>query len=168
MQSVVGAGDVLCQFVIENATLDTFDWARCGRLVLVNCVLVGPTLTVWYGALGRWTSAWGEGLAPTLKRMLIDQLAFAPAFIAVFFLTAATIEGKPEDGVRRIQVGWKDAVLTNYSIWPAAQLVNFGLVPPHLRVLFANMVGVVWNSYLSFATARVRKVEPAEPESPSD
>jgi protein Mpv17 len=153
---------VLCQVVIDGASFDSFDWVRCGRLILVNCVLVGPTLTVWYGALGRWTSSWGEGLVPTVKRMLVDQIAFAPAFIAVFFLTAATIEGKPEDGPRRIKTGWLDAVVANYKLWPAAQLVNFSIVPPHLRVLFANCVGVLWNSYLSFATAKVRDAPPTE------
>ncbi|KAA0157951.1 hypothetical protein FNF28_06458 [Cafeteria roenbergensis] len=153
---VIGAtGDVLCQLVVEGVKPEDFDYKRCLRLIAVNCMLVGPTLTVWYGFLGRVTGAWGTGIVPTIKRVLVDQIAFAPPFIAAFFVTAATLEGRADDAPRRLREGWASAVLANYSLWPAAQMINFGLVPAAMRVVFSNCVGVVWNMYLSYATARV-------------
>jgi hypothetical protein len=41
------------------------------------------------------------------------------------------------------------ALLANWKIWTLPQIVNINLVPPHYRVLFANMVALVWNFYLS-------------------
>lgn len=150
---------MLCQLVVEGVKPEDFDFKRCLRLIGVNCMLVGPTLTVWYGFLGRATSAWGTGLVPTIKRVLVDQIAFAPPFIAAFFVAAATLEGRADDAPRRLREGWASAVVANYSLWPAAQMINFGLVPAAMRVVFSNCVGVVWNMYLSFATARVRDSE---------
>ena len=98
---------------------------------------------------------------PTVKRVLVDQIAFAPPFIAAFFVAAATLEGRADDAPRRLREGWASAVLANYSLWPAAQMINFGLVPAAMRVVFSNCVGVVWNMYLSYATARVRGTEGA-------
>lgn len=154
----------MCQLGIEGVSMSDFDWHRSARLVGVNCVLVGPTLTVWYGFLGRVTAGFGTGLLPTIKRMAIDQLLFAPPFIALFFLTAATFEGKMMDGPERLRKGWASAVLANYSLWPAAQMINFGLVPAAFRVLFSNCVGVVWSCYLSYATARFQTTKLASTE----
>jgi len=141
-----------------------YDVARGARLVAVNCILVGPVLTVWYGTLARITSSWGSGLVGTAKRVLLDQIVFAPPFIAAFFSAAALLEGRPDDIPRRLRDGWGSAVIANYQLWPAAQMVNFGLVPAALRVVFSNMVGVVWNTYLSFATDKIRgdELKPAE------
>jgi hypothetical protein len=33
-----------------------------------------------------------------------------------------------------------------------AQLLNFRFVPGNLQVLFANVVGLFWNSYLSYVS----------------
>ena len=157
----------MCQFGIDGKSVKDYDVARGARLVAVNCVLVGPVLTVWYGTLARITASWGTGLLGTAKRVLLDQIVFAPPFIAAFFSTAALLEGRPDDIPRRLRDGWGSAVLANYQLWPAAQMINFGLVPAAFRVVFSNCVGVVWNTYLSFATDKIRSDE-LKPPSPTD
>jgi len=42
----------------------------------------------------------------------------------------------------------------NYKIWPLANLINFSVVPLKFRVLFANVISVFWNMYLSAASNR--------------
>lgn len=42
----------------------------------------------------------------------------------------------------------------NWKLWPAANLLNFSLVPLKLRVLFANVVSVAWNMYMSQSANR--------------
>ena len=37
----------------------------------------------------------------------------------------------------------------NWELWVPAQCLNFLLIPVPMQVLFANMVGLVWNTYLS-------------------
>ncbi len=34
-------------------------------------------------------------------------------------------------------------------MWPLLQMVNFTIVPQHLRVLYVNVCNIGWNSFLS-------------------
>ena len=34
-------------------------------------------------------------------------------------------------------------------MWPLLQMVNFTLVPQHLRVLYVNVCNIGWNTFLS-------------------
>ena len=40
-------------------------------------------------------------------------------------------------------------VLVNWKIWTIPQIINFNLVPVEFRVLFGNLVALVWNYYLA-------------------
>lgn len=42
-------------------------------------------------------------------------------------------------------------------IWPAAQTVNFYLVPSPYRVAYISFVALIWNIYLSNISHKVRK-----------
>jgi len=53
-----------------------------------------------------------------------------------------------------IKNDYVDIMIRNYQLWPAAQLINFGLVPLQHRVLFAQCIAMFWNTYLSYKTNR--------------
>ena len=53
-----------------------------------------------------------------------------------------------------VRSDWWPVVTANWKLWVPAQLVNFGVVPLHFQVLFANGVALVWNVYLSHMTHR--------------
>ena len=38
----------------------------------------------------------------------------------------------------------------DWCIWPPTQYINFTLVPPALRVLYVNVVTVIWDVFLSY------------------
>ena len=40
----------------------------------------------------------------------------------------------------------------NWQIWVPFQFLNFRLVPPNLQVAAANVIALVWNVYLSWAS----------------
>ena len=42
-----------------------------------------------------------------------------------------------------------DSMLANWKIWTIPQMININLVPAQYRVLFANLVALVWNFYLA-------------------
>jgi hypothetical protein len=68
--------------------------------------------------------------------------------------------------VEKLKADVVTTVLTNNGIWIPAQLINLGLVPPQYQVLFANFVGLFWNTYLSAVTYRINtKIE--KEDSPS-
>lgn len=41
-----------------------------------------------------------------------------------------------------------------YKLWPAAQLVNFYIIPLKFRVNFSNIVSLFWNTYVSWLANR--------------
>jgi protein Mpv17 len=91
------------------------------------------------------------------------QLLFAPSFIVLFFAAMATAQGRAGETMARLETSYKDTLITNYKLWPAAQIVNFKFVPLQYQVLFANFVSVFWNAYLSWATNTPTEAPAAAP-----
>ncbi|KAJ3310157.1 glucokinase [Boothiomyces sp. JEL0838] len=61
---------------------------------------------------------------------LVDQGLYAPTFIGVFFVYNGLMEGNSIEQVKqKLAIGYKPALLGNYTIWPAVQLINFKFVP---------------------------------------
>ena len=138
--AIVGGGDVACQILIEKRTWTkrdvqhlALDVPRVCRFTFLGGTLIAPTLHVWYGFLGR--SIQGSGVRPAMKRMLFDQLVFAPAFIGCFFCALAGLEGKSlADLEKQLRNDWAPSVVANWKLWVPAQMINFSLVPVHLQV----------------------------------
>ena len=94
----------------------------------------------------------GMGVVPTVQRVVVDQFCFAPLFIPTFVSVLTILEGhtNPATIFEKVQAGWWPALKGNWVIWIPAQAVNFSIVPPQFQVLFANVVGLAFNCYLSF------------------
>jgi hypothetical protein len=41
------------------------------------------------------------------------------------------------------------ALLANWKLWPAAQLINFTLIPQEQRILYGNIIGICWTCVIS-------------------
>eukprot|EP00193_Tetraselmis_chui_P012852 CAMPEP_0177795858 /NCGR_PEP_ID=MMETSP0491_2-20121128/26466_1 /TAXON_ID=63592 /ORGANISM="Tetraselmis chuii, Strain PLY429" /LENGTH=221 /DNA_ID=CAMNT_0019318735 /DNA_START=340 /DNA_END=1005 /DNA_ORIENTATION=- len=144
-----GFGDIMSQLFIEK---NPFDWKRLFKFTAIGLLLVGPTLHFWYLSLSRIVTL--QGTAGAALRLALDQLAFAPTFIVAFFSTLCCFELNPAKIAPMLRQEWWPAVITNWQLWVPFQFLNFRLVPQNLQVLFANMVALVWNTYLSFASHR--------------
>jgi protein Mpv17 len=54
--------------------------------------------------------------------------------------------------VQKLEKDLAHTVVANCSLWIPAQCINFALIPAQYQVLFANLVGLGWNTYLSMMT----------------
>ena len=142
-----GVGDLTCQVLVE--TREDIDMRRLCVFSALGGILIGPALHRWYTFLHR--NVPGEGLAAVAPRLLLDQLCFAPLFIPTFMVALGLLEGHPlHKALHKAERQWWSAVVANWQLWVPCQLINFGLVPTHFQVLFANGVACIWNVYLSF------------------
>ncbi len=142
-----GMGDATAQLAIEKKEL--LDRKRLAIFTALGGVLVAPALHTWYATL---IDRIPGGAAPQVaKRVLCDQLLFAPLMLPTFMGAMLVLEGKP-DPLAEIERAYWPALVANWKIWTPASTINFGLVPPHLQVLFANGVSFIWNSYLSYVS----------------
>lgn len=147
------AADIVCQVGFsspeaENSTV--VDGVRAAKFTVLGTFFTGPALHFWYGWLGSMIP--GGQLSSVLKRLLLDQCLFAPTFLTSFFSIALLLDGTPEKIIGKIRNDLWSTVQANYIVWVPCQFINFMLVPPHLQVLFANVIGFFWNIYLSYST----------------
>ncbi|KXZ53269.1 hypothetical protein GPECTOR_7g1163 [Gonium pectorale] len=130
------------------------DWARTGRLCLETSAVGTPLGHWWFGLLdGRIMPDDPHCPAAVLTKMLLDQVLFAPFGLAVFFIVIKCLEGRPKDIPTAIRTSYIRALLGGYLLWPAAGLLNFALLPPEYRLLFNNVVNILWTCFLSIMSS---------------
>ncbi|XP_067014575.1 protein Mpv17 [Anabrus simplex] len=146
---LMGAGDIIAQTAIEKKTFRELDRQRLiGYSALGLCVL-GPSLRLWYGLLDRFFPTTGKKLA--YKKVLLDQLAFAPSAIAVVVSLTSAVNGSSVPQIRaKLHQDYVDILIANYKLWPAVMVINFSLVPLQYQVLVTQVVAVFWNTYFSW------------------
>ncbi|XP_015443601.2 protein Mpv17 isoform X1 [Pteropus alecto] len=152
--SLMGLGDVISQQLVERRGLKEHQIGRTLTMASLGCGFVGPVVGGWYRVLDRLIP--GTTKVDALKKMLLDQGAFAPCFLGCFLPLIGTLNGlSAQDNWAKLQQDYPDALLTNYCLWPAVQLANFYLVPLHYRLAIVQCVAVIWNSYLSWKAHRL-------------
>ena len=154
------SADIICQVNFVDNSIKaqekqgaywmSIDWLRTLKFTMMGAWFTSPILHVWYGFLARRIP--GTDLWATVLRLSLDQLVFAPMFIPSFFAVTLMMDGTPEKVVPKIKAEWFSTVIANYVVWVPAQFINFKFTPPHLQVLFSNMVGFFWNIYISYVT----------------
>ncbi|XP_066509308.1 peroxisomal membrane protein 2-like [Hoplias malabaricus] len=122
------------------------------RFAIYGLVVTGPISHYFYQLL--------EAVCPSsesnfvLKRLFLERLIFAPAFLLLFFTVMNALEGKSVSDLReKVQTRYWAALKMNWKVWTPFQFININYVPVQFRVLFANLIALFWYAYL----ASVRK-----------
>ncbi|XP_041419630.1 protein Mpv17 isoform X1 [Xenopus laevis] len=147
--SLVGVGDVISQQLLERKGLKGHSIERTVKMMGIGFCFVGPVVGGWYKILDRIIP--GSGKPVALKKMLLDQVAFAPCFLGCFLSIASALNGLSGEQIwGKLKRDYKDALITNYYIWPAVQVANFYFIPLYHRLAVVQFVAIIWNSYLSW------------------
>ncbi|KAF7319798.1 hypothetical protein MKEN_00762400 [Mycena kentingensis (nom. inval.)] len=150
-----GTGDVIAQQAVERRGVENHDIARTARLTFYGGAMFGPAMTQWYKFLNRI-----QFKSPTkgvVYRVWLDQCVLTPGAVMAFFASMALLEGKPKEVVPRIGAGYIPTLLRNWTVFVPTQIINFWLVPPHLRFVVVSIVSLFWNTYLSVANTKAQK-----------
>ncbi|NWH42132.1 MPV17 protein, partial [Chloropsis hardwickii] len=177
--ALMGAGDVIAQQLVEQRGLRGHQCPRTLKMVGIGFCFVGPVVGSWYRILD-WLIP-GSTKAVAVKKVILDQGAFAPCFLGCFLAVTGAVNGlSVQDNCSKIQQDYMDALMTNYCIWPPVQVANFYFVPlqhryccgpgahslsPELaaadpvpsvpRLAVVQCVAIVWNCYLSWKANRM-------------
>ncbi|KAJ8377771.1 hypothetical protein AAFF_G00253870 [Aldrovandia affinis] len=152
--SLVGVGDVIAQQLIERRGPDNHNLQRTARMMSIGFVFVGPVLGGWYKVLDALVT--GGTRSAALKKMLFDQVAFAPCFLGSFLGISGVLNGLTvEENITKLKRDYPDALISNYYLWPAVQMANFYFIPLHHRLAVVQIVAVAWNSYLSWKANKI-------------
>ncbi|KAN0080428.1 Mpv17 / PMP22 family domain containing protein [Tylopilus felleus] len=152
-----GAGDIIAQQAIEHEGKN-HDFMRTARLAFYGGALFGPALTKWFQLLDRIKFA-----SPTrgvIYRVWLDQALLAPVAVGFFFGTMSILEGKGTSGaVERINENYQPTLIRNWCVFIPTQIINFAVVPHHLRFGVVSVVSLFWNTYLSSVNAHTHHEE---------
>jgi len=132
---------------------EKWSWARTARFASVGLCLHGPFFFAGFSALDRRFP--GKALSAVVAKTATGQVTLFPAYLATALFALAALEGETlERAAARAGAAFPRAFAAGCAFWPAANLVNFALVPPGLgRVVYVNAAALVWNSYLSLVAA---------------
>jgi len=124
-----------------------FDWDRLGRLGITG-IIEGPLLYIFYKRLDAALP--GRSKRTIVKKLAADLFIGGPIFNITFFMSMSLLEGKTlRDSWVELVKKFPTVFLTECLYWPPCQFLNFYYVAPAYRVLYVNVVAVLWNIFLS-------------------
>ena len=141
--------DFLCQKIAEKG--DEHDLRRTLHMGLIG-LASGPIFHFWNQYLKglRLLQAW-RPVNAALYQSFLDSTMFRLPYTTWFLFQLKWLNsGDAEQGARYAKNRIGDTLYQAYKVWPLAQFLNFYFVPLPYRVLFSNMVGLVWNVALSY------------------
>ena len=150
-------GEILGGAVRARRARERFsiDSKRITIFGLYGLVITGPILHYWYTLLEKITVGMGvKDVARTIVKLVIDRGLFGPPFVLltvsfIQFLQSNFSFGKASAAVKRTFVA---VLIANQKFWVLVQLLNFGVVPVDLQLLFVNIASIAWNTLLSLAS----------------
>lgn len=141
-------GDTLEQSY-ERFTNQIVGWDRTRTLRMgISGFTVGIVCHFWYQYLDYIYPK--RTIKAVIHKILLDQFICSPFYISVFFLTMGLLEDKPWSEVRE-EIEDKAWTLykAEWTVWPAAQFINFFLITPKYRVFYDNIVSLGYDVYTS-------------------
>jgi hypothetical protein len=93
----------------------------------------------------------------TLQRpeVKLTSTYFNVTQLALFIGAMGVMENRNAQQIReKFSDMYKPALITNWQVWPIAQLVNFRFMPLPYRIPFQSTCGVFWTLYLSMINSR--------------
>ena len=102
-----------------------------------------------FARLGYGSKKASNSMPVVLGKVALDQLTFSPVFNLLYFYLIGLMEGRSLQYIHdKISREFVMVMMMNYKVWPLVNVLNFKYVPPQLRVLFGNIVGIFWTAYV--------------------
>jgi hypothetical protein len=139
---IAGFADFMAQQIQGKVTSARLDFKRVARMVIFSFAMT-PIVHVWYLILARF-------IQYPVYRVVADQLLFAPASLAAFFILQSFLEsGSYTLGLEKMRKSYFGVLWVNYLVWPFICFFNFKYVAPNLQILVMNLGSFLWTIYLS-------------------
>lgn len=160
---IAALSDIIAQRVLTGGY-------RSGRrtvaVALYGLIYTGPAAHYWQKFVQWAFCTCGKGsncncssdALTVFKKVLVDQVTYGPVCNVMFLcFTGMILEARPWSDVgTKVFRNYPAVQLNAWRLWPLASLINFKFVPIKLRVLFINLVALVWSTFL-LMRARVQR-----------
>jgi protein Mpv17 len=163
--SVYTLGDTVAQ-LYEGKTLGEIDRGRVGRSAAAGFIGHGPLSHLWYGVSAGFFDWLGwEGWWTTFPKITVDQLVWSPIWNGCYiFLLGAMKREALGEIIGTVKSTSFNLITSGLKLWPLAHVVTYGFIPVENRLLWVDLVEILWVTILSreAANADAEKAEAAE------
>jgi len=141
--------------------VSSINWSRTLHMSTAFGLTSGFLCHFWYNYLDRMLP--GRGVRIIVQKIAWDQLMFSPVCIAACLVVAGSLEAKSASSLtsETLQLGGR-LYLAEWLIWPPAQFINFYYLPTKYRVLYDNLVSLVYDTYTSHVKFTVQVTDGLE------
>jgi len=141
---------------LSSQPVHSIDKASVGRFAVIGMGVMGPMFAKWYSWIDKVFPSKAKEVV--LKKTLIDQFAFTPVCVALFYIGMAALEGcKGMDLFSELREKGPKTFALDCCFWIPATAANFLLVPSWLRVTFVGGASFVWINILSWIKSQPRQ-----------
>lgn len=144
---VYSLGDWSAQYLEGKAILD-FDRGRMLRSGLVGFCLHG-SLSHFYYHFCEWLFPF-KGWWVLPAKVLFDQTVWSAVWNSIYYVCLGALRmEKPATIFSELRATFIPLLTAGWKLWPFAHIVTYGVVPVEQRLLWVDMVELVWVSILS-------------------
>jgi protein Mpv17 len=137
-------GDCINQNFIRK---QAFDFNQNFKFISTGFFLHGPFSFQGFKLLENIFGSSKSSRTVALKA-ITNHLVIFPPYLLLMLFTSALLDGK--DPVKHIQRSFIPIFTNGFYFWPLVNMITFKFVPISLRIVWVNLVGIGWNSSLSF------------------
>ncbi|KAF2498558.1 hypothetical protein BU16DRAFT_434815, partial [Lophium mytilinum] len=138
-----------------------WDPARTGRALLIGGISSIPSYR-WFLWLGN-SFNYSSKLLSLSTKVFVNQVGFTPIFNCYFFAMQSALTGAtPAEIVKRVKDTVPVSWVNSCKIWPAVTAFSFTFVPFQYRSIFAGVIAIGWQTYLSLLNQRAAAMEESE------
>ncbi|DBA80479.1 TPA: hypothetical protein ACH3X2_007407 [Trebouxia sp. C0005] len=127
---------------------------RTMRLAFYGGCIAGPIGHNWFNFLDKMVFPKAATSAKAIaSKILLDQMIMAPIGTCLFYIVTSVLQGETQQVPSKLKEKFIPTLIASYTLWPAAHAINFKFVPSSQRILYTNIVSILWTYILSQAAA---------------
>lgn len=142
--------NTIAQFINKEKT---FNYKKVLSYGSFSLLVSGPLYHYWYILLDKIFKG-KTGKLYIILQLLIDQAIFSPFYFVLFYVYMALLQGTLSTIKKEIRENLIPSSISSATVWVPVQFITFKYIPPHLRVLWNNIVALGWNIYFSLYNSK--------------
>ena len=153
--TVYTIGDMISQGT-EGKSIGEIDRPRVIRSLLAGLIGHGPLSHLWYDfSENIFENVMHlQGLSGTAIKVAIDQTTWGPFWNNSYILLLGLMKlEKFENIFEEMKRTTIPLLVTGLKLWPLAHCVTYGLIPVENRLLWVDLVEIIWVTILSTTAA---------------
>lgn len=154
--TVYTIGDMIAQGTEEKG-IGEIDRLRVLRSLIAGLIGHGPMSHVWYDVsenLFENVMHLQQGIFGTAVKVAIDQSLWGPLWNNTYILLLGLMKfDKLENIFKEMKATTIPLIVSGLKLWPLAHCVTYGLIPVENRLLWVDMVEIIWVTILASTAA---------------